>query len=681
MSQSVTENLFNHDVSITVPDGLELTVDLSAAPWNRTTIADGWWLQNRTNSAFSARDIYLANCIDKVNDDISDIRGGYINSLISMNNVIYSANDYWDGLPPTIAPSNTSKPAPSNTLTYMTVGEDTDLGTEDISLINDRTCIIQGNFTENSFNQILMNTNGLFYRSVSGDTVNSVTGEKIYNYDLLETDTKFSQILDDSTINAPGYWFLHKETSGRPVWTNINALAEYIDNRVNPDEVYIGWSATNILGYDTRILTLFPPTENNINSSIDVTDVTYTNNAYLWSDGGWVECPPLMSRTEIEEIIFSGGNLPPFDESNAGQVLTVTNEGDGLEWTDKGGGGEASLKDFLSLFTANGAQAHYSNDGGTMRSECSEDGYYYFTSGNTAFRTSAGKPRENIFYGGLGIDDYDIEIENTETTTTSYLDVTGRIPFIHSGTVNDLSATYPMFIELAPFSFTESNINIPRTWDIHFCIKGLGKFNDKYTTGGIFEGTYAALADVSIIWCTGVPSVYTQNYEYDTSKTYYITRGDYIASEAVFSSIDALPSNTASYLQSCTSNSFIEKDINYHQVISAGQINDSAYKPYLRICLKGLEPKYYTEEHKETLALCLQNTLTGFSSNPVTLTPNKRFQFIEEFTDDRFMDMAYRYVNNLPTRRLSYTNGSEDNLLGVNTANPTLTTNTHVLGA
>lgn len=346
MSQTVTENLFNHDVSITTTGGVELTVDLSAAPWNRTTIADGWWLQNRTNSAFSARDIYLANRIDEINDDIADIRGGYINSLMSMNNVIYSANDYWDSLPPTIAPSNTSKPAPSNTLTYMTVGEDTDLGTEDISLINDRTCIIQGNLTENSFNQILMNTNGLFYRSVSGDTVNSITGEKIDNYDLLETDTQFSQILDDSTINTPGYWFLHKETSGRPVWTNINALAEYIDNRVNPDGVYIDWSATNILGYDTRILTILPPTENNINNSIDVTDIAYNNNAYLWSDGGWVECQPLMSRTEIEELVFSGSNLPSYDESNAGQVLTVNNEGDGLEWTDKGDVGSANYYHF-----------------------------------------------------------------------------------------------------------------------------------------------------------------------------------------------------------------------------------------------------------------------------------------------------------------------------------------------
>ena len=309
MSQTVTENLFNHDVSITTTGGIELTVDLSAAPWNRTTVADGWWLQNRTNSAFSARDIYLANRIDEINDNIANIHSGYINSLMSMNNAIYSANDYWDGLPPTIAPSNTSKPAPSNTLTYMTVGEDTDLGTEDISLINDRTCIIQGNLTENSFNQILMNTNGLFYRSVSGDTVNSVTGEKIDNYDLLETDTQFSQILDDSTINTPGYWFLHKETSGRPVWTNINALAEYIDNRVNPDGVYIDWSAANILGYDTRILTILPPNSGNTTTGIDPTDESYINNAYAWTESGWAALPPIIGRGEIDTFLNDIGDV------------------------------------------------------------------------------------------------------------------------------------------------------------------------------------------------------------------------------------------------------------------------------------------------------------------------------------------------------------------------------------
>lgn len=653
---SVVDSLFEHNVTITIPGGEQLQVDLSANPWNRTTIADGYWLQSKTVYPFSARDIYLANCIDSAFGKIGDIEdaisNGTINSLISMNNVIYSANDYWEGLPATVAPSDSSKAAPSNTLTYMTLGQDSDIATEDISLKNDRTCIIQGNLTENSFNQLLMTDGGIYYRSVSGDETTTMTGEKVDSYDLLDTNKGFSQILDDSTIDDPGYWFLHKESSGRPVWTNINALGDYIDNRVNPDGVYVGWSAN---GPDAELserkLVLYPPNENNTTTAIDPTSDTYTNNAYTWTEQGWAALPPIMSREEVIERIDEG--------------VTANN----------------ALKDFLSLFTANGAQAHYTNYGYLMRSECEEDGNYYFTFADTQFYLPDGRNRTWAAAAALTEAVTAFKVDDISTTYTAAVPNTCK--FGNSGTINDYYyVSNPIYIELAPFVFTDDEKNIPRDWNIHFCIKGMGEFCSDQD-----DITPPAYVDVSIIWTTATPTTTFTEWSYDTSKTYFITKGDCIASKSNFvestwsSFIPDLDTNKINMLSASRTPSIIAKEIDYHQSFSAGAITSTAYTPYLRVCIKGISSTSdpgTLQEPGSGLGIEIAGN-RYFNPYPASYFGHSRF--IEEFTDDRFMDYAYKYVNNLPTRRLSYTDASnEENLLGINAANPTLTENTNVLG-
>lgn len=696
---SVVDNLFNHDVTITIPGGEQLTVDLSANSWNRTTVADGYWLQSKTVYPFSARDIYLANCIDSANDRIDDIEtaisNGTVNSLISMNNVIYSANDYWEELPATIAPSNSSKSAPSNTLTYMTLGMSSDIATEDINLQNDRTCIIQGNLTENSFNQILLTDSGMFYRSVSGDETTSMTGDKVDSYDLLETDKSFAQILDDSTIDDPGYWFLHKESSGRPVWTNINALGEYIDNRVNPDNVYVGWSA-NASGaeYPERKLVLFPPNSGNIASGIDPTDETYTSNSYAWTESGWASIPPLMSRSEIITRI------------------------------DQGVTANAALKDFLSLFTANGVMNYYTNTGGLMRSECLEDGCYYFTSGDSEYKTTLGRPR-SVVSSGTYINDNELYIFSSTTgSTTGYLPsaIVNRAHFAPGGEIDrgnsrggKISYTTPVYIELAPFVFTEDGRNLPREWNIHFCIKGAGKFNRTIGNSN-GEGPYKnlltmpGLVDVSIVWTDETPELSGTAYNKDTAKTYYITEGESIMSRtyvgnAYYDGV-TFPPNIG-LLSAGRDIATIAKTIDYHQLISAGQITGgSAMKPWLRVCIKGVSavPSEWSGWVNDNENMPSGTQVLGIEMNNVTYSANdiastaipmtiwtddqtvtsynggNHEVFIEEFSDDRFMDFAYRYVNDLPTRRLSYTNeNAQENLLGMNTSNPANTNSTNVL--
>jgi hypothetical protein len=136
----------------------------------------------------------------------------------------------------------------------------------------------------------------------------------------------------------------------------------------------------------------------------------------------------------------------------------------------------------------------------------------------------------------------------------------------------------------------------------------------------------------------------------------------------------------------------INKEIDYSEVFNACDINDTpnydydSWRPWLRVCIKGIYPVKglpaapgATGRNFDFRRLGIEiKGNTGY--DPINnLIPGSE-RFIEEFTDDRFMDMAYRYVNGLPTRRLSYTNEGQDNLLGVNATDPTLTNNTHVLG-
>jgi hypothetical protein len=506
----------------------------------------------------------------------------------------------------------------------MTLGEDSDVATEDINLQNDRTCLIQGNLSENSFNQILLTDSGMFYRSVSGNETTEVTGDKVSVFDVLETSKGFSQILDDSTIDDPGYWFLHKESSGRPVWTNINALGDYIDNRVNPDNVYIGWSANDAGSeYPERKLVLFPPNAGNTTTAIDPTVESYTNNAYAWTESGWVALEPLMSRSEIIERIDSDG--------------------------------DASLKEFLNQFTANGVLDHKSNIGCTMRSKCSNDGYYYTILSGESYRTTTtgvGAPRNVIG------DTYDLSAKGTyayyqkmsDLSVTASANQTLRALLTESGTNTYLSK--PVFIELAPFTYTNDGTSLPRTWDLHFCVKGLGVFKKENTLTGSYNFSHLtnpAIVDVSIVTCTGTPSSATVNYITDTSKTYYIAEGECLMAEATFTAVPTTATGDAALVSNGVPAVNIAKAIDYHQEFSAGQVS-TGYTPYLRVCVQGISactriPVGITGVTTGALALGVE--ISGRQNSAYSGTPLSNFgseRFVEEFTDDRFMSAAYNYV-------------------------------------
>lgn len=96
---------------------------LHVEPWNRTTIADGLWLQENAIAPFSARDIMLANEIDKTNERVSELEENTTDGreVRSFTPRVWSGDDTsWRNIHDTrVIPDD--ELIPKNSLMYMPV--------------------------------------------------------------------------------------------------------------------------------------------------------------------------------------------------------------------------------------------------------------------------------------------------------------------------------------------------------------------------------------------------------------------------------------------------------------------------------------------------------------------------------------------------------------------------------
>lgn len=96
---------------------------LHVEPWNRTTIADGLWLQENAIAPFSARDIMLANEIDKTNERVSELEENTTDGreVRSFSPRVWSGDDTsWRNIHNTrVIPDD--ELIPKNSLMYMPV--------------------------------------------------------------------------------------------------------------------------------------------------------------------------------------------------------------------------------------------------------------------------------------------------------------------------------------------------------------------------------------------------------------------------------------------------------------------------------------------------------------------------------------------------------------------------------
>lgn len=113
---ALREELDNYNAEIVVgpEDDPQVTnAQLAVEEWNRTTVADGAWLQQNAIGPLSARDIVLANAIDDTNDALAELSGKMADvdgrSLKSINGRFFSGgSEIWQGSDPAIVPDGTS---------------------------------------------------------------------------------------------------------------------------------------------------------------------------------------------------------------------------------------------------------------------------------------------------------------------------------------------------------------------------------------------------------------------------------------------------------------------------------------------------------------------------------------------------------------------------------------------
>lgn len=111
---ALREKLDNYNAEIVIgpEDDPQVTnAQLAVEEWNRTTIADGAWLQQNAIGPLSARDIVLANAIDDTNDALSalsaQMEGQDGRSLKSVNGRFFSGGEAWEGSKDAVVPDGT----------------------------------------------------------------------------------------------------------------------------------------------------------------------------------------------------------------------------------------------------------------------------------------------------------------------------------------------------------------------------------------------------------------------------------------------------------------------------------------------------------------------------------------------------------------------------------------------
>lgn len=178
------DNLKNDAFEMNDMNGLSTEVDLTVFPWNRSTVADGQWLLDHTIGPLSARDVYLADCIDDALSGIENISATLQNVVSStdgnavgfatktMNfNITKNASEYaeWTNRNCAIVPNSyTDTACPAGSLTYMTIKPDPDPSADiGLSFTNNTFAgIINCNTDPGNAAQIGITDKGIFYRHI-----------------------------------------------------------------------------------------------------------------------------------------------------------------------------------------------------------------------------------------------------------------------------------------------------------------------------------------------------------------------------------------------------------------------------------------------------------------------------------------------------------------------------------
>lgn len=212
---AIRDGLFDDAYDLFDANGFMVAADLTVRPWNRTTVADGQWLQDHAIGPLSARDLYLADCIQSANNNISNITqvltdAGFVvktgDDDTSTENKIKLANvggirtysyqafggndDSFDDKNIQVVPTT----ADGFVCTPFTLGYSTIIGKSNGKgnfKLNGKKygCIIQGNLEENAAIQMGVGDGFLGIRYLTGSNVSDGI-----NYKYLSDDKNFNVV-------------------------------------------------------------------------------------------------------------------------------------------------------------------------------------------------------------------------------------------------------------------------------------------------------------------------------------------------------------------------------------------------------------------------------------------------------------------------------------------------------
>lgn len=218
---AVRDSLNNNAYEMYSMDNVLDSVDLTVSAWNRTTVADGQWLQDHAIGPLSARDVYLADQIDDTNAAIADITATLADAGISttsgdaigyaikpLNNQLYPSGRYeahvmsLGGLPISlVSTSGDDSVISPYTVTYATFGNDAvERGGINVADNMLASVLTLHNGNGNAY-QLAFSDKGMWYRALTGgDTKQAVTDAATVSY--IPNAPAFAQIPTDAIIET-----------------------------------------------------------------------------------------------------------------------------------------------------------------------------------------------------------------------------------------------------------------------------------------------------------------------------------------------------------------------------------------------------------------------------------------------------------------------------------------------
>lgn len=304
---ALREELDNYNAEIVIgpEDDPQVTnAQLAVEEWNRTTVADGAWLQQNAIGPLSARDIVLANAIDDTNDALSALSAQMAGidgrSLKSVNGRFFSGGEAWEGSKDAVVPDGTF--VKNDETVYIPK--------------NDEVILSMNDNGGHSF-QLQLKPNEIGYRRLAGSNTAEAEGDypgTKYKYDTqagnfrslvmnatesgnfvvtsaglqkLECDDVTLEFNEDGQLalkDGPGIWFTSNDIIDKTGATQedgfyhgsdyklkstySNTIASGCSGYTNNDMMY-GYSFTDALAYNSVFGGLSHVYLNALNSSAD----------------------------------------------------------------------------------------------------------------------------------------------------------------------------------------------------------------------------------------------------------------------------------------------------------------------------------------------------------------------------------------------------------------------------